>query len=510
MGLTEEELKQMNRNRAERGLPAITMEHQRGVEASYSGGGSPSGGGSTGSSAWGKNRTETKTNFNSEAAARKYAQEVNGTVVQTSGGWSVRSAAYQFEVGDIEPSIYQPYRPAPDGGSFDIGNLRDIRSGLPDMKAAYPWQHGLDWLYRASQGMDQPDYRLNKLDPSKAEVPLNRRLENTSQASENFREETYDNLQQSLSGKPDLGQLARLDAIERRNMSQFGQPAIEAAFAGGPYGEKSEGALNSALASNQAMMGDAQAGRRFQEVQQAKDRQMAATGLMADVNTATANIQQMEQQNMQANANRAIEVHFRNEGLTLEEARFESMMLSQALAEASAVSGSALNAASFEVQQQQFNANLALQEENLGLQAESAAANNELALEQLRIQKAQIADAQKASAFSAIGTIAGMAIGAATGGLGLIGAGGAINAAMGASIGGGLGGGAGQALGGGGYAPLASNVAQAPMNMYMMSKMMAPQTGGNMYGSPLGNADLYQRAPGGHMEYGRTWGGGVP
>ena len=346
-------------------------------------------------------------------------------------------------------------------GPIDIEGLRSIRDTLPSLEALSP----AEALYTLITNGSLPEDILWKMPLDQTQVGLTPSLRNTIDLTNDLVTGETGIFRELLNGKPDFRGLALQDAIERRNFNQFGVPAIQDRLSAGPLGAGySSGNTDRILAQSFNQISDAQAGRRFQAGELAKDRSLQAVSQIP----ALAQVQALEQDVAFKNMQNRLQTHFQNQGLELEEARFEAMMLQQALAEGGLLVNQEQFTETAQIQRDQINAQIAVAEAELAYKYEALDFEKELANENLRAQLQAQEDAKKLSVSNLVGTGVGAIGGFLIGGPG--------GASLGASIGGGF----GTAAGGGGYQSLASSIAAAPLNYYMMNTLMP-----NAFNSPF-------------------------
>ncbi len=139
----------------------------------------------------------------------------------------------------------------------------------------------------------------------------------------------YGNLLQMLSGAPDRGSFQRgvVDPLQRQFKNQT-LPRLAESFSGGPYGSSYwSGARSKAQASAQNQLNDILAQLYYQELGKAKEQGLSAAQTLPGL----YNIVRDEAQQEAANLERAIAVHYRNQGLSTQQLQNDMSRLSALL-----------------------------------------------------------------------------------------------------------------------------------------------------------------------------------
>jgi hypothetical protein len=201
---------------------------------------------------------------------------------------------------------------------------------------------------------------------------------------------TEGTFKQSLSGKPNYGEIDRLISIQDRDFENQVLPDLKKIAQTGPY--KNSGLAKRVEADARLSMSDQAAELRYQEYQAAKQEALAAAQILPSL-TGVAGLTRNNEIN---NILRDMEVHFQNQGLTVQQ---------------------------YGMQAQQFANNLALAQFEYQQWANA---------ENLRMQQEAAAAAKRSSGLGMLGGLVGAGIGLATGA-------GPAGAAMGYQLGSGVG-----------------------------------------------------------------------
>lgn len=263
----------------------------------------------------------------------------------------------------------------------------------------------------------------------------------------------YGNYKQMLSGTPDWGQLEQgvINPARQQLMNQT-LPQIKDIASQSPYGAGyNTGATKAAQAGALSDFSNMYGQVRYQASEQAKAQSLQAMGLLPTFE----NIQAVERLNEIANVERAIGVHYRNQGLSVEEFNADMQFTNSV------------------IQDEQFGESMEFNRERLDLERERFAFDQEMFNMQMQMQKDQQKAQEKASMFGGLGSLlgagAGYLLAPATGGMSI---------PMSMMLGSSLGGSAGLFAGGAptaGYQTLQGGMGDY-QNMMLLQSLMKSKT----------------------------------
>jgi len=298
----------------------------------------------------------------------------------TSQNVPLADAVSWLQSNDASASNLQDFSDTYDTGTIYLDDLWDAYAA--QSVGATPSSHEVSTRRLQDSGLTLDRYTKN------TDVELSENERNIMELVNQLVTGQYGNYKQLLSGQPDFGQLYS-GVIEpaRRELQENMLPQIADIYGASPHGAGyNTGARKEAQADALRGFADSTASMRYNATEQAKQTGLQAAGMLP----AFEGIQQIERLNEIANVEREIGVHYRNQGLSVEEFNADMAFTNQ------------------QIQQGQFGETMGLEQEKLDLQ-------REMFEYQVQVQQQAQEDAENSGMFGSIGSLLGAGIGLATG-----------------------------------------------------------------------------------------------